>query len=185
MSTRRPRQRIWVIGSRIPNCQLDYLAMQTRMKRWVAILDGAGRLPVSTLGPPIVRSAARKRLLGVRPTASNPQTQNATGMMLFMGDLRPCGLYPNQNGRGPPRARLWENAAACPRFGSCHEKPVPGRAFEHLVKELSTILLSRTACLGCRVNMVEKCGDHRIDSPQALNYNSRNLLLLQTGGRLH
>ena len=30
--------------------------------------------------------------------------------------------------------------------------------------------------------MVEKCGDHLIDSPQALNYDARNLLLLQSGG---
>ena len=30
--------------------------------------------------------------------------------------------------------------------------------------------------------MVEKCGDYLIDSPQALNYDARNLLQLQTGG---
>jgi len=27
----------------------------------------------------------------------------------------------------PGRAKLWENGAAGPRFGSCHEKPIPGR----------------------------------------------------------
>jgi hypothetical protein len=80
------------------------------------------------------------------------------------------------------RAKLWENGAARPQVGSCHEKPAPRAGFKHLAKAIVNYTFEepeeRAACIGCRADMVEKCGDHLIDSARALNYDPGNLLLL-------